>query len=74
MWMNAVRRNFSPAADLCGVSGKLGKIDKSALLEAMAMYPKSFVHHGRPGAVTLTQSTEIGTLYSLEEMAGNSSE
>lgn len=59
---------FFSGGRLCGVSGKLGKIDKSALLGAMAMYPKSFVHHGRPGAVTLTQSTEIGTLYSLEEI------
>lgn len=60
---------FFSGGRLCGVSGKLGKMDRSALVDAVAMYPKSFVHHGRPGAITITQSTEIGTLYSVEEIA-----
>ena len=48
---------------LCGVSGQLGKMSYGALIDAIAKFPKSFVHHGRPGAITITQSTEIGTLY-----------
>jgi threonine aldolase len=48
-----------PVAD-----GKLRPSDVEAELGALG-----FVHAAQPLAVTLTQSTEVGTLYSLEELA-----
>ncbi|MGB7286362.1 MAG: low specificity L-threonine aldolase [Salaquimonas sp.] len=59
---------FFSASRLCSVPGKNAKMDLAELKAAIARYPASFVHHGRPGGITLTQSTELGTLYSLEEI------
>ncbi len=53
---------------LCPVDGALGRIDPQALEQAIARYPAQFVHAGRPMAVSITQATEIGTVYSLDEI------
>lgn len=50
------------------VAGPDGRMDPDALRDAIGQFPPGAVHQGRPVAVTLTQSTEIGTLYSLEEI------
>ena len=44
-------------------------MDLAALEQALARFTPDSVHGGRAMAVSLTQSTEIGTLYSLEEIA-----
>jgi threonine aldolase len=59
---------FTGGTRLCPVQGLLGKIDPSALSAAIARYPAEFVHHGQPMAVSITQATEIGTVYSLDEI------
>ena len=59
---------FTGGARLCPVEGALGKIDPSALSAAIARYPAEFVHHGQPMAISITQATEIGTVYSLDEI------
>ena len=59
---------FFSSARLSPVSGKNGKMELAALEEAIARYPASFVHHGRPGGISLTQATEVGTVYSLDEI------
>ena len=59
---------FFSSSRLCPVAGPQGKMDPRALRKAIANYPASFVHHGRPGSITLTQATEIGTVYSLDEI------
>lgn len=59
---------FTGGARLARVPGELGRIDPAKLEAAIARYPASFVHHGRPMAVTITQSTEIGTLYRLDQI------
>ncbi|MCT1607121.1 beta-eliminating lyase-related protein [Nesterenkonia massiliensis] len=46
------------------VDGKLRPADITAELSALG-----FVHAAQPQAVTLTQSTELGTLYSRDELA-----
>jgi len=61
---------FFSSSRLCGVSGKNGKMDLEALRNAIARYPASFLHHGRPGGITLTQATELGTLYAIDEIEG----
>lgn len=58
---------FSNANRLAPVSGKFGKIDLNSLEAEFSRLDPDFVHHGRPSAATITQATEIGTLYSLEE-------
>jgi threonine aldolase len=47
------------------VDGELGRLDPEGLAEAIGQFDPSFVHAGRPVGVSITQSTEIGTLYSL---------
>lgn len=60
---------FSSAARLAPVDGKDGKIDPKALEWEIQSVPPGFIHAGQPMAVTITQLTESGTLYSLDEIA-----
>ncbi len=59
---------FFSSSRLCPVPGENAKIQLDALLHAISLYPASFIHHGRPGGISITQATELGTLYSLEEI------
>ena len=60
---------FTGGARLCARStAPLGRIDPASLERAIAHYPAEFVHSGRPIAVSITQSTEIGTVYSLDDI------
>lgn len=59
---------FSGAARLVAVDGEAGKIDPAKLSAKIASFPEDAVHHGRASAVTITQATEIGTVYSLPEI------
>jgi threonine aldolase len=45
------------------------RLDSKMLEQAIARYPAEFIHAGRPMAVSITQSTEIGTVYSLDDIA-----
>lgn len=60
---------FFAGGRLCGVDGLQGKMSRDALVAAIAKYPRSFIHHGRPGAISVTQATEYGTFYSVDEIA-----
>jgi threonine aldolase len=53
---------------MCLVEGKLGRIDPEELDRAIRRYPAEFVHHGQPMAVSITQPTELGTVYTLDEI------
>ncbi len=55
-------------ARLIGVDGAAGKIDPKRLRAAIARFAPGFVHSGQPMAVSLTQMSEAGTVYSLEEI------
>lgn len=59
---------FFSGGRLAAVGGAMGKIDPEALETAFGKFIPGFVHHGRPSAVTITQSTEAGTVYSLAEI------
>lgn len=59
---------YSSGAKLVPLSGADAKIDPAALVAALASLPAGVVHHVQPAALTLTQSTELGSLYSLEEI------
>jgi len=51
------------------VPGSGGKIDPQGLAQALRSFEGASVHAGQPGSVSITQSTEIGTVYSLSEIA-----
>jgi len=53
---------------LHAVDGTLGRINPNDLLAKMAHFDPKFVHSGQPVAVSITQSTEIGTVYSLDQI------
>jgi threonine aldolase len=55
-------------ARLQPVSGADGKFGAEALERAIAKYPREFIHHGQPMAVSLAQATELGTAYSQKEI------
>jgi len=59
---------FTSGARLGPVDGSLGKISPASLRLALDRFDPEFVHHGQPMAVSLTQATEVGTVYSLDEL------
>jgi threonine aldolase len=50
------------------VDGEAGRIDPQKLAGAVGQFDPAFVHGGKPVGVSITQSTEIGTVYSLAEI------
>jgi len=59
---------FTGGARLAPVDGALGRIDSVLLDRAIRRHPAEFVHAGQPMAVSITQATEIGTLYGLDDI------
>lgn len=59
---------FMGGSRLYPVEGNLGRIEPQNLEQAIARFPSDFIHGGRPSAVTITQLTEIGTLYQLDQI------
>ncbi|MCO6185025.1 low specificity L-threonine aldolase [Rhizobium sp. L1K21] len=60
---------FSSAARLAPVDGPDGKISPRQLERTIKSVPPEFIHAGQPMAVTITQATESGTVYSLDEIS-----
>ncbi|MCB1381366.1 MAG: low specificity L-threonine aldolase [Notoacmeibacter sp.] len=60
---------FTGGARLHPVDGALGRIDPVLLARELKRFPPGFIHAGQPMAVSITQATEAGTLYSLEDIA-----
>jgi len=54
---------------LVSVAGANGKFTPDSLTEAMAAFPDSVVHHGQVATVSISQATESGTVYTLDEIA-----
>jgi threonine aldolase len=59
---------FTGGAQLIGFPAPDGKIRPQQLTKAVAYAEDLGIHHMKPGAVTLTQATEWGTVYSPEEI------
>lgn len=60
---------FAGGAKLVGIPGLAGKITPEGLRETLARYPRGLVKSVQPGALSLSQATEAGTIYSLAEIA-----
>lgn len=56
-------------ARLYQVAGRLGRIDLGNLARAVDRHAAAHIRHGQPMAVSLTQATEIGTVYRPEQIA-----
>jgi len=59
---------FTHGARLVPVDGDNGKIDPKNLKTEIGRFPPGFVHTGLPMAISITQATEIGTLYRPDEI------
>jgi threonine aldolase len=59
---------LSGGARLHPVDGDMGRMDPEKLGRAIEQFDPAFVHSGQPVGVSVTQSTEIGTVYSLAEI------
>jgi threonine aldolase len=59
---------FSDGAKLIPLDGVRGKIAPQALADALRLYPRGLVKQVQPACLTLTQATEAGTLYTLDEI------
>jgi threonine aldolase len=60
---------FTGGAQLIGFPAADGKIRPEQLTKAIAFAEDLGIHHVKPGAVTLTQATEWGTVYSRSEIS-----
>lgn len=59
---------FSGGGRLVGVDGNFGKMNLKDLEAKINRFDPAFVHYGQPTAISITQATEAGTVYSLEEI------
>ena len=59
---------FFSGAKLIGIPGGRGKITPEGLTAVLADMPGGVVHHSQPSIVTLTNATEIGTVYRPDEV------
>jgi threonine aldolase len=61
---------FGSGTKLIHVGGPHGKVDASALQEVLASAGVGQTHKSQPAAVNLTQATDLGAVYRLEEVRG----
>ena len=60
--------DFFSGMRMVAVEGPAGKMLPENLVERISRYPKDAIHHGRAAAITMTQATEVGTIYTLDEI------
>ena len=60
---------FTGGAKLVGIPGYEGKVTPEALARTLEGFPRGVVKACQPAALSLSQVTEAGTVYSLEELA-----
>jgi threonine aldolase len=64
---------FTGGAKLVGIAGEGGKITPDGLRETLERFPRGLVKSSQPGALSLSQATEAGTVYSASEVSELSS-
>ena len=60
---------FTGGAKLVGIPGEGGKIAPRVLAETLQRFPRGLVKSSQPGALSLSQATEAGTIYSVGEVS-----
>jgi threonine aldolase len=59
---------FGGGTKLAAIRGEHGKISADRLAEALAGISPAQLHRGQPSAVNLTQATDFGAVYTLDEI------
>jgi threonine aldolase len=59
---------FGGGLKLAPVAGEYGKVDAGALVQALTGFPPDQLHRGQPAAVSLTQASDLGAVYRLDEV------
>jgi threonine aldolase len=59
---------FGGGVKLVAVAGNHGKIGSEPLAETLAAIAPGQLHRGQPAAVSLTQATDLGAVYTLDEI------
>ena len=60
---------FTGGAKLVGIAGDRGKIAPRSLRETLERFPRGLVKSAQPGALSLSQASEAGTIYRAHEIA-----
>ena len=60
---------FGGGLKLVPVAGNHGRISAEALRETLAAIPPGQLHRGQPAAVNLTQASDLGAVYRVDEIA-----
>lgn len=60
---------FTHGARLVPIEGRNAKLDPESIETALKRFPVGSVHNQQPAVISLTQATEAGTCYSLDEIA-----
>lgn len=60
---------FTGGCRLASVKGENGKISADTLAKELVSLAPDNVHHGRAMATTIAQATELGTLYTVDEIS-----
>jgi threonine aldolase len=64
---------FAGGAKLVGIPGEGGKVTPEGLRETLERFPRGLVKSSQPGALSLSQATEAGTIYTVDEVSELSS-
>ena len=64
---------FAGGAKLIGIAGEGGKITPDGLRETLERFPRGLVKSSQPGVLSLSQATEAGTVYGVNEVSELSS-
>ncbi|TIS02655.1 MAG: low specificity L-threonine aldolase, partial [Mesorhizobium sp.] len=59
---------YTGGARTAPVAGPLGRINPQALDNAIKRYAQDLAPAGQPMAVTITQATEVGTVYTVDDV------
>jgi threonine aldolase len=59
---------FGGGLKLVPVAGEHGRIEAEALRETLAAIPPGALHRGQPAAVSLTQASDLGTVYRVDDV------
>jgi len=59
---------FGGGLKLAPVAGEHGKVDGDALAQTLAGFPPGQLHRGQPAAISLTQASDLGAVYRLDEV------
>src|ERR1700746_3546792 len=61
---------FGGGIKLAPIGGDHGKVSADLLAETLAGISPAQLHRGKPAAVSLTQATDLGAVYRLDEIPG----